>query len=57
METIKITCPECNQTMEYWTRDNFINCTRCKAVIPVEPCEEELIEEQPEEEVTEEENE
>jgi len=24
--------------MEYWTRNNFINCTKCKAVIEVEPC-------------------
>lgn len=24
--------------MEYWTRNNFINCTKCKASIPVEPC-------------------
>ena len=38
MDTIKITCPECKHQMEYWTRNNFINCTKCKASIPVEPC-------------------
>lgn len=42
MNTIKITCPECKHQMEYWTRNNFINCTKCKASIPVEPCIEEL---------------
>ena len=38
METIKINCPNCNHQMEYWTRNNFINCTKCKTTIPVEPC-------------------
>lgn len=38
METIAISCPQCKHTMEYWTRNNFINCTKCKASIPVEPC-------------------
>lgn len=42
MNTIKITCPECKHQMEYWTRNNFINCTKCKASIPVEPCVEEV---------------
>ena len=28
--------------MEYWTRNNHINCTKCKASIPVEPCVEEV---------------
>ena len=42
MNTIKTTCPECKHQMEYWTRNNFINCTKCKANIPVEPCIEEL---------------
>lgn len=45
METIKINCPECKHSIEYWTRNNFINCTKCKATIPVEPCVEEVIEE------------
>lgn len=31
--------------MEYWTRNSFINCTKCKVSIPVEPCVEEVIEE------------
>lgn len=62
MDTIKITCPECKHQMEYWTRNNFINCTKCKASIPVEPCKERLTEEeeeeqQPDEELTEEVNE
>jgi transcription initiation factor TFIIIB Brf1 subunit/transcription initiation factor TFIIB len=37
MNTIKITCPECKHQMEYWTRNNFILCTKCRAVIEVEP--------------------
>ena len=53
METIKINCPECNHTMEYWTINNHIICTKCKTTIEVEPCKEELTEE----ELTEEENE
>lgn len=56
MNTIKIACPECKHSMEYWTRNNFINCTKCKASIPVEPCVEKT-EEQTQEELTEEENE
>ena len=57
MKTIKINCPECNHTMEYWTKNNHIICTKCKSIVEVEPCKEELIEEQPEEELTEIENE
>lgn len=38
MDTIKIICPECKHSMEYWTRNNFINCTKCKSRIEVEPC-------------------
>lgn len=52
METIKINCPECNHTMEYWTKNNHIYCTKCKAVIEVEPCKEEVEEELTEEELT-----
>ena len=37
METIAISCPQCKHTMEYWTRNNFILCTKCRAVIEVEP--------------------
>lgn len=55
METIKINCPECKHQMEYWTRNNFINCTKCKTRIEVEPCEEELNEVH-QEELTDEEN-
>jgi hypothetical protein len=57
METIKINCPECNHIMEYWTINSYIYCTKCKTTIEVEPCKEELIEEQLEEELTEPENE
>ena len=57
METIKINCPECNQTMEYWTINSYIICTKCKTTIEVEPCKEELTEGQPEEELTEPEDE
>jgi DNA-directed RNA polymerase subunit RPC12/RpoP len=38
METVKITCPDCKNNMEYWTKNNFIQCTKCKARIPVVPC-------------------
>lgn len=55
MDTIKIICPECQHSMEYWTRNNFINCTKCKAIIEVEPCEE-VVEELTEEELTKEVN-
>lgn len=38
METVKIICPDCKNNMEYWTKNNFILCTKCKARIPVTPC-------------------
>jgi tRNA(Ile2) C34 agmatinyltransferase TiaS len=44
MKPVKIKCPECNHSMEYWTQNDFIFCTKCKAKIDVEPCEEELTE-------------
>lgn len=28
--------------MEYWTKNNYINCPKCNEIIPVEPCKEEL---------------
>lgn len=34
-----INCPECNLKIEYWTKNNFIECTKCKNIIKVEPCE------------------
>lgn len=49
MKTITISCPQCKHSMEYWTRNNFINCPKCKATIQVEPCVEkveEVIEEE-----------
>lgn len=47
METIKIICPECKHQIEYWTRNNYIECPKCKAIIEVEPCTvvEEIVEE------------
>lgn len=46
MKTIKINCPECNLNIEYWTKNDFIECTKCKNKIKVEPCEEEIIEDE-----------
>lgn len=41
-------CPECNLSIEYWTRNNFIECAKCKNNIKVEPCDEieEIIEDE-----------
>ncbi|NLL02486.1 MAG: hypothetical protein GX265_05665 [Mollicutes bacterium] len=39
MKTIKINCPECGLNIEYWTKNDFIECTKCKNKIKVEPCE------------------
>lgn len=39
METKKIVCPKCGLNMEYWTRNNFINCTKCGGIVEVEACE------------------
>lgn len=39
MEFININCPECNSPIEYWTRNNSIECPQCKNNIAVEPCE------------------
>ena len=43
-----INCPNCNHPMEYWTKNNYIECIQCKEIIEVEPCEE-LVEEEDEE--------
>jgi tRNA(Ile2) C34 agmatinyltransferase TiaS len=48
MKPVKIKCPECNHSMEYWTQNDFIFCTKCKAKIDVEPCKEELTEDEEE---------
>lgn len=52
-----INCPECNHHIEYWTKNNFIECIKCKNMIEVEPCGavEEIIVEVEDEEVIEEE--
>ncbi|MDD2297407.1 MAG: hypothetical protein PHX79_06290 [Sphaerochaetaceae bacterium] len=49
MNTIKINCPKCGLGMEYWTRRDFIHCTKCNTKIEVEPCKEEVEELPPEE--------
>lgn len=41
METKKIVCPECNLYIEYWTKSNYISCTKCGEAIAVEPYKEE----------------
>lgn len=33
MEFKNINCPECGLNIEYWTKNNFIECTKCKHVI------------------------
>jgi peptide subunit release factor 1 (eRF1) len=38
MEFKNINCPECGLNIEYWTKNNFIECTKCKNKIKVEPC-------------------
>lgn len=35
--------------MEYWTKANFIKCTKCNENITVEPCEDIEVEEEVEE--------
>lgn len=40
-----VKCPNCNHHMEYWTKNNFIECIKCKEIIEVEPCEEKTEEE------------
>lgn len=42
MQPIQINCPHCNHPLEYWTKNNYINCPNCKDRIAVEPCEEPL---------------
>lgn len=50
MEFKNINCPECGLNIEYWTKNNFIECTKCKNKIKVEPCvEDEIIEDEIEE--------
>ena len=42
MEELKvknINCPSCNHYIEYWTKNNYIECINCKDMIEVEPCE------------------
>jgi DNA-directed RNA polymerase subunit RPC12/RpoP len=49
MEFKNINCPECGLNIEYWTKNNFIECPKCKSKIKVEPCEdieEEVIEDE-----------
>lgn len=37
MKTKKIICPKCKLQMEYRTKNNYIQCTRCGETIAVEP--------------------
>lgn len=37
METVKINC-KCGLEIEYWTKNNYIECPDCKEIIGVEPC-------------------
>ena len=39
MQTKIINCPKCGKQLEYWTISDFIECTGCKEIIQVEPCE------------------
>ena len=39
MKFININCPKCGLEIEYWTKNNVIECTKCKNKIKVEPCE------------------
>jgi hypothetical protein len=39
MTTKTINCPKCAKQLEYWTIGDFIQCTGCKEIIQVEPCE------------------
>lgn len=45
METVKINCPKCGLEIEYWTKNNYIECPDCKTIIEVEPCKE-IVEEE-----------
>lgn len=39
MQTKFLNCPTCGKPLEYWTIADFIECTGCKTIIQVEPCE------------------
>lgn len=39
MNFININCPKCGLNIEYWTKNDFIECPKCKNKIKVEPCE------------------
>ena len=36
MEFRNINCPNCGLNIEYWTKNNFIECPTCKNKIKVE---------------------
>ena len=38
MITKNTTCTQCGLSMEYWTKNNTIKCTRCGSLITVVPC-------------------
>lgn len=37
-ETIKINCPHCGHSLEYWTIETYIICPKCNGNIDVKPC-------------------
>lgn len=39
MVTKDTTCTGCGLSVSYWTKNNYINCTKCNEAIRVEPCE------------------
>lgn len=45
-ETIKINCPHCGHSLEYWTIETYIICPNCYVKIGVEPCTETTNEEE-----------
>jgi len=42
MKTIEKICPECGNRMEYWARGNTITCPKCKTLLVVKNCKEEI---------------
>ena len=36
MEFKNINCPECGLNIEYWTKNNFIECTKCNHKIVID---------------------
>jgi len=43
MITKETNCPKCNKLLEYWTLKEYIECTACKNVIGIEPCDPDVV--------------